>query len=51
MSGELNELLRLVNNVGIERELDGIKYYEYYKGQYSMLRMLNLENIIFWNEL
>lgn len=46
MSGELNELLKLVNNVGIERELDGIKYYEYYKGQYSMLRMLNLENII-----
>ena len=46
MSGELNELLKLVNNVSIERELDGIKYYEYYKGQYSMLRMLNLENII-----
>lgn len=46
MAGELNELLKLVKNIEVERELEKIKCYEYYRGQYSVLRILNLDNII-----
>lgn len=46
MSEKLNELLNLINNVEISKDLEKIKCYEYYSGQYSVLKMLNLENII-----